>query len=294
MDKKIIFASFFLIIFFSTLSMAEKEGGPYQDLYLKVGDIKIHYLEAGSGDRILVFIPGWTMPAEVWKEQIPYFSSRGFHVIALDLRSQGLTTKTETGNTFEQQAADLHAFFHTLKIEPFYLVGWASGVTVLLDYISSSETLKPEKMVFVDGSPAALKSDDYPGSITAQQARKLIFGFQDNRAKATEQWIRSLFKVNQMESLIKELKEGSMRTPMSAALSLYFDYFSGDRRPSLNYITVPNLIVTTSANRAIGEYMKSKIANSRLEVIDGTGSAIFLDRPQAFNQLLEAFLEENK
>jgi non-heme chloroperoxidase len=293
MNKRTVLASSFLIIFFSTFSLAEKEDGPYRDLYLKVGDIKIHYLEAGSGDRVLVFIPGWTIPAEIWKEQIPYFSARGFHVIALDLRSQGLTTKTETGNTFEQQAADLHAFFHTLKIEPFYFVGWASGVSVLLDYVSSPESMKPEKMVFVDGGPAALKYEDYPGLTTAQQARKLIFGFQDNRAKATEQWVRGLFKSNQMESLIKDLKDASMRTPMAAALSLHFDFFSGDRRPALDYISAPSLIVTTSANQAVGEYMKSKIANSRLEVIDGTGSAIFVDKPQAFNQLLESFLGPN-
>ena len=94
----------------------------------KSGDIKIHYLEAGTGDRILVFIPGWTMTAEVWKEQIPYFSARGFRVIALDPRSQGQTTKTETGNTYQQQAADLHAFLQALKIEHSYLVGWGSGV----------------------------------------------------------------------------------------------------------------------------------------------------------------------
>ena len=103
------------------------------------------------------------MTADIWKEQILYFSSRGFRVIALDPRSQGLTTKTESGNTYQQQAADLHAFLQALKIEHSYLVGYGSGVLALLDYISSPEALKPEKMVFVDGSPAALKSEDYPG-----------------------------------------------------------------------------------------------------------------------------------
>jgi len=35
------------------------------------------------------------MAAETWKEQIPYFSSRDFRVIALDPRSHGQSTKTE-------------------------------------------------------------------------------------------------------------------------------------------------------------------------------------------------------
>jgi non-heme chloroperoxidase len=283
----------FFMLFISAVPLAGKDQGLWKDSYLKVGDIKIHYLEAGSGDRTLVFIPGWTMTAEVWREQITYFSSRGFRVIAMDPRSQGNTTKTESGNTYQQHAADLHAFLQSLKIEHSYLVGWSSGATVLLEYISSSEVLTPEKMVFVEALPSALKSDDYPGALTAQQARKLLFGFQEDRAKAADQFIRSLFKVRQPEFLIKELTEDSLKTPMGAAVALYFDLFTGDRRPALAHVPVPNLIVTTVENRALGEYMKSKTPRSNLEVIEGAGPAIFLDKPQAFNQALESFFGEH-
>jgi non-heme chloroperoxidase len=270
-----------------------KEKGPWKDLFLEAGDIKIHYLDTGTGDRVLVFIPGWTMTADVWKEQIPYFAGRGFRVIAVDPRSQGQTTKTESGNTYQQQAADLHAFLQALKIEHSYLVGWGAGVSVLLDYISSPEVLKPERMVFVDGFPAVLKADDYPGTMTMQQARRLPLLLEDNRAKATEQFVRSLFKHRPAESLVVELTAASMKTPLSAALALYFDQFTGDRRPAMLHVPVPSLIMTTPENRAIGEYMKSKIPRSSLEVVEDVGSAMFLDRPQTFNQLLENFLGEH-
>lgn len=291
MKRKAILILFVLLV--ATLSFAGGAKAPWSDKYLQVGDIKIHYLEAGEGDRTLVFIPGWILTAEIWREQIPYFSARGFHVIALDPRSQGQTTKTEKGNTYHQQAADLHAFLQTLKIEHSYLVGWSAGVTALLEYLSSPEILKPEKIVFVEGSPAFAKLDDYPGSTTPQQARKLLLAFQEDRAKATEQYIRSLFKASQPEILYKELSEGSQKTPLGAVFSLYFDQYSGDRRSALRHVGVPSLIVTTSENRAIGEYMKSKISRSSLEVIDGAGTALFLDKPQAFNQVLEAFLGEH-
>jgi non-heme chloroperoxidase len=283
-----------LTIFFAIIGPCPgKDKGPWKDLSLEVGDIKIHYLDTGTGDRVLVFIPGWTMTADVWKEQIPYFSARGFRVIALDPRSQGQTTKTEVGNTYQQQAADLHAFLQTLKIEHSYLVGWGSGVSVLLDYISSPEALKPEKMVFVDGAPAALKMDDYPGSMTVQQGRRQVLLLEEDRAKATEQFVRSLFKQHPPESLVTEMVSASMKTPLSAALALYFDQFTGDRRPALLHVPVPSLIVTTSENRAVGEYMKTRIPRSSLEVIDDAGSAMFLDKPQAFNQVLENFLGEH-
>jgi non-heme chloroperoxidase len=281
-----------LLVPISIAPATAKDKGPWKDLFVSVGDIKIHYLDAGSGDRTLVLIPGWTIPAEVWKDQIAYFSSRDFRVLAYDPRSQGLTTKTESGNTYRQHAADLHAFLKVLKIDHFYLAGWDTGVTMLLEYISSPETFKPEKIVFIGGSPAALKTDDYPGSATLQQARSLLLDFQDDRAKATDKFVRSLFKVNQPEFLYGELIAGSLKTPMGATISLLFDQYTGDRRPAFSHVSVPALIIANSDNRLLGEYFKSKIKRATLEVIEGTGSAIFLDKPQAFNQALESFFGE--
>jgi pimeloyl-ACP methyl ester carboxylesterase len=292
MNGKVVLAVW-LAMLITGSSVPGKEKGLWKDASVEVGDIKMHYLDTGTGDRVLVFIPGWTMTAEIWKEQIPYFASRGFRVIAIDPRSQGLTTRTDAGNTYQQQAADLHAFLQALKIEHSYLVAWGSGVSALLDYISSPEAQKPEKMVFVEGSPAALRTDDYPGSMTVQQARRLLLALEENRAKATEQYIRSLFKSRPAESLVTEIVAASMKTPLSAALALYFDLFTGDRKPALLHVPVPSLVVTTSDNRALGEYMKSKIPRSSLEVIEDSGSAIFLDKPQAFNQVLENFLGEH-
>jgi len=292
MNRMVVWAVW-LALLVAASSLPGKDKGLWKDASVEVGDIKMHYLETGTGDRVLVFIPGWTMTAEIWKEQIPYFSSRGFRVIAIDPRSQGLTTRTDAGNTYQQQAADLHAFLQALKIEHSYLVAWGSGVSALLDYISSPEAQTPEKMVFVEGSPAALRTDDYPGSITVQQARRFLLALEENRAKATEQYVRSLFKSHPAESLVTETVAASMKTPLSAALALYFDLFTGDRKPALLHVPVPSLVVTTSDNRALGEYMKSKIPRASLEVIEDSGSAVFLDRPQAFNQVLENFLGEH-
>ncbi len=270
---------------------AEKK--PWKDMSIQLGDIKMHYLEAGTGERALVFVPGLTMIAEVWKEQIPYFAARGFHVYALDLRSQGQTTKTEGGNTLQQQAADLHAFLKTMKIEHAALVGWSAGVTVLLEYVSSPESLQPEKLVFVDGLPCGFKDSDFTLGMTMQQARTFVLSMQEDRAKATNQWVRSMFKGRQGEILFKEIVDGSLKTPLGTALALFFDLFTGDRRPSLAHVPVPSLILVPEEHRLLGEYLQSKTKRSKLEVVPESGHALFLDKPQSFNQLVEAFLGEN-
>lgn len=293
MRKKMVPVSSVILLLAVAMSAPAKEKPLSKEGFVSVGDIKIHYIDAGSGDRVIVFIPGWTMTAEVWKEQIPYFTSRGFRVIAYDPRSQGLTTKTESGNTYQQWAADLHAFLNVMKVDHSYLVASDSAVMALLEYITSPETYKPEMMVFAGGGPALFKEGDYPGLTTMQQVRKLWSGFEQDRAKATDQRVRGMFKEKQLESVYTEWKDGSMKTPMGAALSLLIDSITGDRKPALLHVAVPTLIITTSENQAVGEYMKSKAPRSKLEVIEGAGDAMFLDKPQSFNQLIETFFGEH-
>lgn len=271
-------------------TMAAKDAAPWKDKYQEVGDIKIHYLEAGSGSSSLILLSGWTLPAEIWREQIPYFASRGFKVVAIDARSHGLSAKSEGGNTYHQQAADLHAFLESLNLEHSYMIGWGAGATVLLEYISSPESVRPEKMVLVDCIPYYPKADDYPGApLTVQQARRLLLGYQEDRAKAAGQFIRSLFQSSPPEYLAKSLTESSLRTPMAAAASLFFDLYTGDRRPALLHISVPSLIVSSPENRAVAEHLQSKIQRAELQVIQDAGTAMFFEKPQAFNQMVESF-----
>ena len=284
--------SVFLLLFTaSLLCSADKKA--WKDATLQVGDIKMHYVEAGTGERALIFVPAWTMVAEVWREQIPYFAARGFHVFAIDPRSQGQTTKTDGGNSYQQQAADLHAFLKTLKLEHAALVGSGAGVLSLLEYVSSPEALQPEKLVFIEANPCGYKDNDYPFGMTMQQARAFALAFEEDRAKATNQWVRNLFRNKQTELLYKDLADGSMKTPLGAAAALFLDAFTGDRRPALARIPVPTLLLMSSDYRLLGEYVQSKINRSRLEVVEDSGSALYLDKPQTFNQLVEAFLGEN-
>ncbi len=292
MHTKSVLVSIVIVSLFSVFArtMISADKKPWKDGTVQVGDIKVHYLEAGTGDRPLVFIPGWTMTAEVWREQIPYFSSRGFHVFAIDPRSQGSTTKTEGGNTYHQQAADLHAFLKAVKIDHVAFVGWSAGVRVLLEYIASPDTLKPEKLVFVEGGPTLYKQEDYPGGVTIQQVRNNLMSIEEDRAKFTDRFVRSMFKSKQTELLYRELTDGSMKTPIGAALALYFDLFTGDHRSTLAHIASPTLIVVSPENRLLGEYLQSKIPESKLEVVPEAGHALFLEKPQTFNQILESFV----
>jgi len=287
---RIITALFVLGSFVVPVSAA---GNRWDERKAKIGDIDVKYLEAGSGDRIIVFLTGWTLTSEMWKEQIPYFAARGFRVIAFDPRSQGKTTQTETGNTFRQHAADLYAFLLQVRAEHCFLVAWDSAVNTVLEYVSSPDSIRPNKIILVDGYPSALQKDDYPGTTTLSQLRAQFHQIQEDREKFTEQFISGLFKKPQDASFLKDIRKSSLKTPIGASMSLFFDFATGDRLSALSRISVPTLIISTEENRPAGEYMRSKISRAEAVVIEDAGHAIFLDKPQAFSQAVEEFIGEN-
>lgn len=289
MHKTVAFVGLLIALLMpiSSYAGADKD---VKEAYTQVGDIKMRYLEAGTGDRNLVFIPGWLMTADVWKAQIPYFAARGFHVFAIDPRSQGLTAKTETGNTYHQQAADLFAFLKKLKLEHSTLVGWDASVVTLLEYASSPETLRPDALVFADWAPPGLDEKDYPSRAAMQQTRDTAIAMEDDRAKAIDHYVRGLFSAQQPGIVYKELTDAAIKTPAGTALAQLLDLITGDRRTAFVQILVPVLIVNSEVNRLAGEYIQSKISGSQLHIVEKVGHALFLEKPQAFNQALEDFL----
>ena len=137
-----------------------------------------------------------------------------------------------------------------------------------------------------------LKRDDYPYGFTLDQARNFVLSLQEDRAKSTDRFVRSMFKSRQPELVFKETLDASLKTPTGTAVSLMMDLVTGDRRPALLRIPSPTLIVVSQDSRTLGEYMQSKIPRSKLEVVAEAGHALFLDKPQTFNQTVEGFLGE--
>jgi pimeloyl-ACP methyl ester carboxylesterase len=159
----------------------------------------------------------------------------------------------------------------------------------LLEYVSSPEAIKPDALVLVDEAPISAGNKESSSSYTLQWARETMLAMEDDRAKGTEAMVRGFFKSAPNELLFKTLTAASLKTPTGAILSLLFDMITGDRSPALSRVVVSTLVVVPQDRQLFGEYLKSKIAGAKLQLIDA-GHALFLEKPQAFNQAVEDFL----
>jgi pimeloyl-ACP methyl ester carboxylesterase len=279
------FNTFFLVL--CLIAAVAKPG--FAELLEVAPQVKIYYEMSGEGPPLL-FIPGWTMTSGIWKEQVAAFS-KNHRVVVMDPRCHGNSSKALSGNSLQQHARDVRRLIEGLQLGGVTIVGWSMAVAVLLEYVHQFGNDQLKALVLVDGSPSMVKKDDWPYGLTAEETYQLLMQFENQRMAKTNEFVDGMFRTERSDPELEWLVKEALRTPTTVSTLLGYDYFSTDRRPLLDKISVPTLIVVAPENQGIGEFMKSKIARSELTVFEGLGHAMFLEDPKKFNERLAEFLK---
>ncbi len=105
---------------------------------LKPG-VRLHYVEAGAGDRTMVLLHGYPQTWYEWRRVIPAFVAAGYRVIALDYRGSGGSSKPPAGYDKRTMALDLAMLLgeHLGVKRPIVLVGHDIGMMVAYAFASS-------------------------------------------------------------------------------------------------------------------------------------------------------------
>src|SRR5882724_2996108 len=185
--------------------------------FFKTSDnIRIHYLEAGSG-RPIVLIPGWTMPAWIWQKQIDEFSKK-YHVIAVDPRSQGESDKPPYGHLPETRARDYKELVDHLGLKQPVLVGWSMACGELMKYLEQFGTDNLGGLVLVDGLVWDKQSPEIFAALSGWMNQ-----LQQDRQKQADGFVRSMFKKPQAEDYLKRVIDASTQVPADTAAVLIYN-----------------------------------------------------------------------
>jgi non-heme chloroperoxidase len=245
--------------------------------------VALHYFEGGSGPTI-VFIPGWTMPAEIFEPQINQLVKQ-FHVVALDPRSQGDSEKTADGNTLERHAQDIRELIENLHLHDVVLLGWSNGVPDVLTFVEQNGTGYLRGVVLVDGLL------DVSNAQMQKGMSSMLKAFQADRPKFTDGFVRSMYKSPRTDEYIKHVEELALKTPTNTAVVEMFNVLSkGDFTPVLAKLDKPVLYICQPQLEAQGQLLQKSLPNARVEVFKNSGHALFIDEAEHFNKLLAEFV----
>jgi pimeloyl-ACP methyl ester carboxylesterase len=115
--------------------------------FAQVGDVRVHYQEAGPTDGIpLMLLHGFASSTLVWSKVFLTLAAAGFRVIVPDLLGYGYTGKPRNGEyTIDGQAKVIVGLLDALGIEQATVVGSSYGgavaATCALDYPDRVERL---------------------------------------------------------------------------------------------------------------------------------------------------------
>ncbi len=259
-----------------------------QDGYFVTSDhVKLHYLETGQG-LPLVFIPGWLLPAEIWKPQLDGLSD-DFRVIALDPRSQGDSDMTTKGDEPIRQAQDIQELLDHLQLSSVVLVGWSHGGFQLLAYMGQFGTDRLYAAALVDSALGASSN-----AISSAPRARFLEQFQKDRINATKGFVWGLFKKHPPMDFYRRLITAAQRTPTDIALALMNNAFPGDSyQPNLPTMRqIPLLYAVTPKYTTQAAYLTSVDPLARVEFFKSSGHALFYDEADHFNTVMRDFLRQ--
>jgi microsomal epoxide hydrolase len=262
-------------------------GARAADRYFMTSDgVRLHYIDAGPANApILLFVPGWTMPAWIFQRQITGLSPF-YHVIAMDPRGQGDSDIPATGYEPVRRGQDIAEMIATLGGRRVTLIGWSLGVLDSLSYVHRFGDGQLAALVLLDNSvgedPAPV-----PGPPTPRARRPPVL-----REVAMARFVRSMFHRPQDADYLQALTEAALRTPPAAAAALLsYPVPRTYWREAVYAVHKPILYIVTPRLSGQAENLAARHADVQSDVYTDAGHALFIDDGNRFNAELLHFLQ---
>lgn len=249
--------------------------------------LHLHYLEAGSGAQTLVFIPGWLMPAAVFRLQLEALGEH-FRVIAFDPRSQGKSESSSGAHTPERRMADMEDLLAAAGVGDFVLAGWSLGVMESLDFIERKPQARLRGLILIDNS---IGEGRPPAPRTRPSTRNAALADPQQRVRYLTDFCRGIFRTPPPADIASAVLDSALRVPSSAALELINQPYPRTYwRDIVARQNVPILYVIRPGFREQGEALQSrKGAQAQVEVFEEAGHTLFVDATERFNTLAAGF-----
>jgi pimeloyl-ACP methyl ester carboxylesterase len=266
--------------------------------------VNLHYLEAGAG-RVLLFIPGWSQTATMFRPLIDDLS-RDHRVVAIDMRGHGESTKPSHGYRIARLAKDLSEFLASSDFTDVTLIGHSMGCAVIWSFLELHDTKNISRLVFIDQAPVVTA---WPG--WSENEKALSGALHDagslfeavsalsgpDGPAVTAEYVRNrLFTRNFPAAGLDWVVSENLKLPRDHAARLLLELAAHDWRDAIRRITLPTMIFAGRASifhPASQEWIARQIPGACIEIFDedeGGSHFMWLENPAKFTCLLRNFL----
>lgn len=276
------------------LAVLSARAGIVESYVSGADQVRIHFLQAGPVDapRSILFIPGHLISAVIWSQQLSYFGARGYHVIAIDSRSQGESSLAQA-NAPQDRARDIRAVIANLKLKHLTLVGWSQGVQDVAAYVGQFGTGALEHIVLVDSSVSMGAKAVKLRPAFVQAELRGIAAYSRHPREYCGGLLHAIISAPISPKLFHRLDSECIKTPPDVSISMLIqDLFTTDLQPALKRFDKPILVVASAQSFELDaqKQMAARLPKGEFAIVQHAAHALFVDQPQEFDQLLQNFI----
>lgn len=212
---------------------------------------EIYYKDWGAG-RPVVFSHAWPLSADAWDDEMVYFATRGYRVIAHDRRGHGRSDQSWIGHDLDTYADDLADLIAALGLRGVILVGHSTGSGEVARYVGRYGTTRVSKVVLVSMiSPRLLKTAANLGGVVEKAFDELREGVLCDRAECYRHLSERFFGASVSPGLREFFWLQAMRGSLQAELECIKLFCETDLMEDLRRLDVPTLIVHGDDDRLV-------------------------------------------
>jgi sigma-B regulation protein RsbQ len=251
---------------------------------------------SGSGQTTMVFAHGFGCDQNMWRFVAPAFEG-DYRVVVFDHIGAGGSDLSaydpEKYASLDGYAEDVVDLCRELGVREGVFVG--HSVSAMIGVLAAKKA--PElfaKLVLVGPSPRYIDDDGYVGGFSEAQIHELL-EFLDSNHMGWSQTMAPVIMGNaDRPELGEELTNSFCRTDPEIAKRFARATFLSDNRDDLDGFEGETLVLQCSedviAPPAVGEYVHSKLPNSRLIVMSATGHCPNLSAPDETIAAMKTFV----
>ena len=258
----------------------------------------IAYQDVGQGDVTLVVINGWISHLEVYWEQPRYarFMQRlagRFRVLTFDKRGVGMSDRFQTAPDIDARMDDVRAVMEAAGVERAAIFGWGTAGPALAAVFAASHPDQTLALI-TDPNIQDFPTPDFPffdsteteldPALLAEWGNQpqITAGFDDPpQDPAFVAWMNKLARY--------------AATPTSYAAA-YASWMTMDIRSVLPTVRVPALVISKRGSKwggpDAGANVAARIPGARHVTVEGQEGVVWVEDPDPYVRVIEAFLEE--
>jgi non-heme chloroperoxidase len=147
--------------------------------------VDIFYKDWGPKDaQPIVFHHGWPLSSDDWDNQMLFFFSNGYRVVAHDRRGHGRSSQVSDGHDMTHYAADAAAVADHLDLRNAIHIGHSTGGGEVARYVAQYGNGRVAKAVLVSAvPPLMLKTESNPRGTPIEVFDSFRKALADNRAQ---------------------------------------------------------------------------------------------------------------